>query len=381
RTEKALIVALCIAGLAVQLCGLLVGPTAYHGATQFLAGSRLRETTGQVQPLADREQLLLFSPPQSPLVGNWPIIAHGRLDWFGVRFGQFFPAHLLVWLIGFLALAAGISAWRLLSAIRKVASGDDSKPIEPLPVGDLFPCDRRQVKIAVLVLLLNFAVLFALLVGLRGNGLRCTERMELGRGQIITHPVKRPIIYLDEDSTVSPELRSFTTEWTGCLEAPVSGEYSFYTVAQGAFELEIAGRLVLKNDAAGGRRSQRAELSLERGIHPIYLRYTAPAAAPSPELSDQSDASDRNDKRTPQTIARLMQLYWTLPGGGEYQQVIGRAWLYPDYPSQQRRWLAQIYRMKIGFVLVSIIAVWWLWLSKDTKLKREDIYDTSLEKT
>jgi hypothetical protein len=72
-----------------------------------------------------------------------------------------------------------------------------------------------------------------------------------------------------------------------------------------------------------------------------------------------------------------MHLYWTIPGGGEYEQIIGRPWLYPSQPGRARRLVAAIYRLKFGFLLVSVLALWWFCLHAD--LRKSVAADKPLE--
>jgi len=350
RTERTLIGAVCAAGLLIQLCGLLVASNALHGNIQFLAGAG----SGRVQPIADREQLLIFSPPQSPLIGNWPIIAHGRLDWFGLRFGQYFPSHLLVAIFAVLGVALIISVWGLVRAW--FAERRESQ-ISQIPEIQCKPEPSKQTAVetalpsvvwgaAALLVFLNIAALTTLTIAIRGNGLWRTDRVQYYDGRKEETQKRVGAVYLDDTIAGPAVLCDRSTEWLGYLEIPVSGTYSFYTVAVGAFEFHLGGQAVLTNTLAGGRRSQRADVDLERGLHSFRLSYT-----PATEVGAGTNLWQRQ-----------MQLYWTIPGGGEYEQVIGRPWFCPTMPGQFRRMLMVAYRLKVGFVIVSLLILWWIWL-------------------
>jgi hypothetical protein len=359
RVEKALIAAAVAAGLAVQAAGLLVAPNAYHGTIQFLAGAG----SGRVQLLADREQLLTFSPPQSPLIGNWPIIAHARLDWFGLRFTDYFPSSLLIAILMFLGVVLVLSAWLL---VRAWLAENKHPQISQIPQIFETPHTARELPHAVPMVawwlfLINVAVFAVLAAAMRGNGLWRTERIEYADGRKTESLSRVSCVYLD-DRIAEPAaaVANRSTEWLGYLEIPLSGTSSFYTVALGAFDLQIAERPVLANNLTGGRRSQRAEIDLQRGLYPLRLSYT-----PTKEAAGETTHWPRQ-----------MQLYWTLPGAGEYEQVIGRAWFYPTMPGPIRRLLAFVYRLKVGFVVVSLFVLWWLWVHSILKARIEGIGTT-----
>ena len=356
RMEKALIGAACVVGVLVQVCGLLVAPNALHGTIQYLAGAG----SGRVQSLADQEQLLIFSPPQSPLIGNWPIVAHGRLDWFGLRFGEYFSPHLLTAILAVLGIVLIVSAWYL---VRAWLSEKEEPQIAQISRISETPCASAQSAVEIefpgsvrptawFLLFLNVAFFALMAIAIRGNGLWRTDRVESADGWKDESRSRVGSIYLDDRISGPAALRNRSTEWLGYLETPVSGTYSFYTVSLGAFELQLTGRPELTDTLTGGRRSLRADVFLQRGLHPLRLIYT-----PTTEASAEKNHWQRQ-----------MQLYWTIPGSGEYEQVIGRAWLYPTAPSPARRMLAFVYRLKVGFVIVSLIVLWWFWVHPALRL-------------
>jgi len=365
RTEKALIAGACAAGLLVQICGLLVAPNAYHGNIQFLAGAG----SGRIQPIADREQLLVFSPTQSPLFGSWPIIASGRLDWFGLRFGRYFPQGLL-WAI-FASLAAAFAAGLAGIASRWVAEksgviggGAESAGATGPPADESngetradFAPSRGTLRLAAALAFANIVFFAFMAVAIRGNGLWRTERLQYSDGLNRAEMKRAASVYLDDEISLPPGTLSSETEWMGYIEIPTTGQYSFYTVALGSFEFEMAGRTVLENSLTGGRRSQRADLRLKQGFYPLRLAYKP--VVPGGDSATSGTAAAVARRR----VRRIMQLYWTIPGGGEYENIVGRAWFYPRPPGRWKRLLAKTYRLKIGFVLVSLLILWWAWVN------------------
>lgn len=364
RTEKALIGLFCIAGVFVQISGLLVATNTFHGDVQFLAGSKVLELTGQPQPLIDREHLLMFGPSLSPIFGNWPIILSGRIDWFGLSLGRYFPPGLLRAILGGLAVVFMIGtvgvlrAWRSSPALEADAVPLlDPAPVKPAP---LPPIVR---KFALALVVLNIAFLIVITGMMRLNGVRRIDHTIFGGSRATSTTTYRPAgsIYLNDEKIVDPEVTELKTEWRGLIDLPVRGEYIFYTVAHGAFDLLIDGRPILVNRATGGRRSQRVDTpALERGLHEIRLEYSAPV--PPPGVGDTQSAERR--------VPRLMHLYWSIPGGGEYMQVIGRSWLYPSRPGPVRRLVSTLFRLKMGAVLVSLLGFWWIWLWAERRRNR-----------
>lgn len=357
RFERALIAAAVVIGVAVQVSALLVAPNAYHGNTQFLAGSVIHAATGLPQPIADREQLLVYSPTQSPLVGNWTLIANGQIDWFGRRFAQFFPPWLLPVILTILGVMLAVGAvllvriWR--GERRDVMSEADGAPCREetgSPLSDKPPELPAVVRRAALVLvILNVAVFVAMAAAMRGNGLWREDRDVYREGPGSVRSSRVSSVFLQDDFEVPPGLQSKTTSWQGYIEIPNWGEYTFHAVVWGTLDLQIGSNTVLHNppEAAAGRRSIRAEVVLRRGTHPLRLTYGAPVpASPSPGA------------RAP----RLVHLYWTVPGGGEYQQIVGRSWFYPTRPGPLRRLIALLWRVKMGLPIVSILALWWIWI-------------------
>ncbi|MBM3335663.1 hypothetical protein FJY63_13470, partial [Candidatus Sumerlaeota bacterium] len=345
RMEKTLIAAACAAGIVVQLCGLFVPPNQFHNNIQFLAGAG----SGRVQPLADREQLLMFSPPQSPLTGNWPIITHGQLDWFAARFDQFFPARLVLPILATLGIMLVVSALGLVFLCMRA-------PKEPtivesgLRIGEPKPSVVRGA--AWVLVGLNAILLAILTIGISANGV---WRFEEKYGPLPGDERREPLAqwdFLDScvflDETVYGGRTS--TQWSGWLEVPVSGVYGFYAVVSGALEFRLGEQVVLSNPDdprfTAARRSLRGDVELRHGIYPLHVSYS-----PVHEVGDRTTR-----------WRRQIHLYWTVPGGGEYEQIIGRSWLYPRPPGPARRMITEIYRLKVGFVIVSLLALWWVWL-------------------
>jgi len=209
---------------------------------------------------------------------------------------------------------------------------------------------------AVFLVGLNAATFVALLVLMRGNGLMRDERNVYASGRTDVAAAREPSVFLQDEFEVPPGLQAQTTTWQGYIEIPTGGGYAFSAVTWGSFDLRIGNRAVLSNppELTADRRSIRADADLERGIQPFRLVYNAP-------ISSQAKPGDR--------APRLMQLYWTVPGGGEYQHAIGRSWFYPTRPGRVRRAIALLWRVKMGLPVVSILALWWLWIHAELRAR------------
>lgn len=59
----------------------------------------------------------------------------------------------------------------------------------------------------------------------------------------------------------------------GYIEIPDDGIYSFYTYSDDGSMLRIGGRLVVDNDGLHSRSERSGQIALQRGLHPIELRY------------------------------------------------------------------------------------------------------------
>jgi hypothetical protein len=220
---------------------------------------------------------------------------------------------------------------------------------------------RRSIWV---LLAANIAVFAMLAFAIRANGLWRADQEEDAGGHTERHSTRVPCVYLDDEFTAPATLRSLGMEWQGYLELPTSGEYTFYTVGVGALDLQVGNRKIMANDRTGGRLSLRADVPLSRGVHPFRIRYEVPLPKAESTSAPAATAKVR--------VRRQMQLYWTMPGGGEYEQIIGRSWFYPTLPTAGRRLMTQLWRLKMGFVVVSLIILWWIGLHATLRLPRPE---------
>jgi len=66
---------------------------------------------------------------------------------------------------------------------------------------------------------------------------------------------------------------AFSVEWTGFIVVNRAGQHQFTTVSDDGSEIEIDGRIVVENGGRHGVQESRGAIPLERGIHPIAIRY------------------------------------------------------------------------------------------------------------
>ena len=96
---------------------------------------------------------------------------------------------------------------------------------------------------------------------------------------------------------------TFSTIWRGQIDLPESGGYTFGTESGDGSWVYIDGQLVVDNGGHHAPRYVENEVSLERGLHDIEVRYFFEQGKPR------------------------MELYWTPPGRG--REIVPMEVLYP----------------------------------------------------
>ncbi|MFN7978474.1 MAG: PA14 domain-containing protein [Vicinamibacterales bacterium] len=91
-----------------------------------------------------------------------------------------------------------------------------------------------------------------------------------------------PPAYVDLDTTLSNDLigrnpfplwPAFSIEWAGDLAVDVAGDYTFALNSDDGSTLEVDGAMVVDNGGEHRARRVTGGLRLERGLHPIRVRY------------------------------------------------------------------------------------------------------------
>ena len=65
----------------------------------------------------------------------------------------------------------------------------------------------------------------------------------------------------------------YAIEYTGYIQVPETGLYTFYTYSDDGSQLIIGDRLVVDNDGSHSARLKEGVIALEAGFHPLRLRY------------------------------------------------------------------------------------------------------------
>ncbi len=69
------------------------------------------------------------------------------------------------------------------------------------------------------------------------------------------------------------EVASFSLQYRGYIDVPVSGIYTFYLTSDDASVLKIAGRELVNNDGMHSPREKNGQVILERGLHSFHLDF------------------------------------------------------------------------------------------------------------
>ncbi len=108
-------------------------------------------------------------------------------------------------------------------------------------------------------------------------------------------------------------LENYSIQWVGAIFIPASGTYRFSTMSDDGSELWVDGELIVDNRGLHGLQERSGRVQLERGFHPIVMRYMQGGGT------------------------AVFRAYWTPPGGR--RQSLSNADCYVQNPSA-KRWLA-----------------------------------------
>jgi len=155
--------------------------------------------------------------------------------------------------------------------------------------------------------------------GESGNGLRAMyargvlweEPEEIFRPTVV--PAERVLVRRVEDVLLFPWHHSrppfdgpFSAEWTGWIYIPEDGNYKFATFSDDGSSVYVDDRLVLENWGTHMRRWRHKDIQLEKGLHPLAVRY----------YNREFTAS--------------MYFLWARPG--KHIQSVAKEYLFPEKP-------------------------------------------------
>jgi hexosaminidase len=66
---------------------------------------------------------------------------------------------------------------------------------------------------------------------------------------------------------------SFGLQYTGYIEVPETGIYSFFLLADDGAILSIGDKLVINNDGQHGPIEKSGQVALQKGVHPFALHF------------------------------------------------------------------------------------------------------------
>jgi len=77
----------------------------------------------------------------------------------------------------------------------------------------------------------------------------------------------------------------YAISFTGYIDIPVEGKYTFYTESDDGSKLFIEDKLVVDNDGSRDAKERNGTILLEKGKHPIKLEYFEDWAGQSLEVN------------------------------------------------------------------------------------------------
>lgn len=132
---------------------------------------------------------------------------------------------------------------------------------------------------------------------------------------------------LREKQSQLPEI--FSAEWTGYLEIPQTGIYTFFTESDDGSWLHVDDILVVDNGGIHGKRGRQGQIFLRQGLHEIRVRYT--------QFAD----------------AMALHLWWKIPGQPSRTLIPHQA-LFPSTRTHTAYWL----HLRSGRALQALGLLW-----------------------
>lgn len=171
----------------------------------------------------------------------------------------------------------------------------------------MIPRKLRLIQVLVLILFVLTSIIYGALIVCRQNtqglyGIYYDNTIWQGEPYTISFDKDISTTTLKTKQAKLPQKR-FSVEWTGYLNIPKTGIYTFSTSSDDGSWLYIDDSLVVDNDGAHGLHEAQGEIQLNRGLHRIKIRYLQIGENAG---LDVSWAKDQNLKKNPLTAEFLL---------------------------------------------------------------------------
>ena len=317
---RAFILLVILAGLFVQLVGVLTGPA---------------KLTEDIYPLIKGDETHgIFIPQLSGIFYNLNLIRTGVIDSFIVDFPAFlgFPALILV-----LATLACLLFASLLHLLRLAGcKAKDFISWKPLK-----ECSKTEKLIAAWLALNVFLYLLCFL-GLINSGIPRYQLTILKDGSEKEYRHNDSLIFIDsvrkEYERTPPEkedIKEVRMKWKGFIRLPLEGDYYFHVKCRGRYVLLIDEEII----AANAKKVPQFTKALKKKFKSGYHKFEAEYIPHNP-------------------YEKVFHLYITLPGFGVYKTVLSSRYLSMEKPSPLRRFLIHLDTYKAFILILSAMLVY-----------------------
>lgn len=325
-----LIIITVLAGLAVQLIGVLTSFSQFNG-----------NIYGMVN---EDENQFLFIPQLSGLAGHIHFIRLGMVDSFMNNFTRYFPPVLLVFII--IILAAGI----IISIV-------NLKRLTQFRLSDFMSIKRFAAwtlwdKALVILAILNIILFASIHLIISLNAITRQTQIFYQDGRKVERLSQDVLTCIDESAPdLDKSIENINIMWKGKMRAPLSGDYYFYIKVLGTYLLQIDGTPIMGQKEFKGQITSNKKIHLDQGYHDFQIEY---------QPSDP--------KR------RLLHLYATFPGFGHYKTLLSNKYIFSREPSAFLRFGLFLDQFKGAFIIVSIIILLFLSIWEEKRKKHNQFY-------
>jgi len=324
---RGLIIFIILAGLIVQLIGVLTSFSQFNG---YIFGM-----------VNDDENQFLFIPQLSGIAGHLHFIRLGKIDSFLINFTQYFSPVLLAFVI--LVFAGGI-----------IISFVNLKRLVKFRFSDFIISRRskewrRGDKVFAILALLNIFLFISIYLIISSNSIIRRTQVVYQDARIEERLSKDVLTCIDESKPYNQnDIKSIHISWRGKLRAPLSGDYSFYVKVHGKYLFQIDGAPIMELKEFKGQVTTVKRIRLEKGYHDFCMDY-----------------------QPYDPCKRLLHLYATFPGFGHYKTLLSNKYIFPKEPPPLIRFGLFLDQFKGIFIIVSILILLYLhvWENKYSQRK------------